>query len=680
MKKKKTLLIALSTALSLMCFTIVAIGKDYSNTNINTRAAKQYGIVMNSTTNKMHTYTDATYRSGSATIKTLMNNDVVFNYSNLSYLANGWHTFKKNGYIANSYNNPIYGLKSITVTTVEQSGRFAVYFGGFSIEEDVNTFDFNNNGFTFNFYNKSPRYFKLTALKTALSVTSISLELECHNYYYTLGVFNEDPNKGSISYPLHPKSGTEVTVRATPKENYGFEGWYDEQGQLVTTDNPYVFTMPEHDVTLNARFVDNLVYQYDYPSAGWCVLTGLVDRNITSVSVPATVTYNNTTYNVNTIAGNAFSGCSKLTNITVASGLRNIQPSAFSGCSSLKKLTIPFPCNNSPSYQFFGAYFGATSYSQNYNCVPHTLEEVVISNNSGTNKPYISNYCFYRCVDIRKIVLDTTRISSIGDYAFYMCSKLYDFQMSDGITSIGKEAFEMCYSLKTIRLPSSLETIGDSAFGYCYSLIEALNESSLSNLGLIRNYAKNIITNEADSKISKNGLYLMYTDDAEKYVLAYTSTSPAYITIPSGTTQVYKYAFYGLETNSLNIPNTVKIIGDKAFYQTHAPNFTIPTSVVEIGEEAFFGCDLTSVTLSDSIKRISNRCFGDNPNLSSFTIGHGDNLIIGPNVFYHCTSLTTVNYNGTMAEWNSSAIYKNEEWTSYSSLTTVHCTDGDIAI
>ena len=45
----------------------------------------------------------------------------------------------------------------------------------------------------------------------------------------------------------------QVTVTASPQENYMFRGWYDGNGTLVSTDNPYTFQAAE-DVTLVAGF------------------------------------------------------------------------------------------------------------------------------------------------------------------------------------------------------------------------------------------------------------------------------------------------------------------------------------------------------------------------------------------------------------------------------------------
>ena len=60
-----------------------------------------------------------------------------------------------------------------------------------------------------------------------------------------------------------------------------------------------------------------------------------------SITLPATVTYNGVTYSVTSIRDFAFYDCSSLTAITIPEGVTSIGYAAFYDCSSLTAITIP---------------------------------------------------------------------------------------------------------------------------------------------------------------------------------------------------------------------------------------------------------------------------------------------------------------------------------------------------
>ena len=65
------------------------------------------------------------------------------------------------------------------------------------------------------------------------------------------------------------------------------------------------------------------------------------DKRVNSITIPATVVLNGVTYKVTKIADNAFSGCSKLKNVTIGKNVTIIGDKAFYKCTSLVKITIP---------------------------------------------------------------------------------------------------------------------------------------------------------------------------------------------------------------------------------------------------------------------------------------------------------------------------------------------------
>ena len=58
------------------------------------------------------------------------------------------------------------------------------------------------------------------------------------------------------------------------------------------------------------------------------------------VIIPASVTYNGTTYSVTAIGGSAFYDCSGLTSVTIPNSVTTIEYEAFAWCSGLTSVTI----------------------------------------------------------------------------------------------------------------------------------------------------------------------------------------------------------------------------------------------------------------------------------------------------------------------------------------------------
>lgn len=67
--------------------------------------------------------------------------------------------------------------------------------------------------------------------------------------------------KGGKSY--HAKTDERITITATAKEGYSFLGWYDESGNLVTTNTEYSYVETQESVkTYYARFSNSVTQTY----------------------------------------------------------------------------------------------------------------------------------------------------------------------------------------------------------------------------------------------------------------------------------------------------------------------------------------------------------------------------------------------------------------------------------
>ena len=168
-----------------------------------------------------------------------------------------------------------------------------------------------------------------------------------------------------------------------------------------------------------------------------------------------------------------------------------------------------------------------------------------------------------------------------------------------------------------------------------------------------------------------------------------------------GVTEIGMYGFYKCGSLSeVIIPSNVKTIGVWAFAESGLTNLIIEDGVEQISDYAFYhNLRLRNATLPNTITQLANATFEDCFNLNSITIPNGVTLIgngcfnrckkmteitiprsvatIGSFALSHCELLETIDYLGTMDEWNSITV--DSSWKNFSAITTVHCRNGDIS-
>ena len=146
----------------------------------------------------------------------------------------------------------------------------------------------------------------------------------------------------------------------------------------------------------------------------------------------------------------AFFGCSRLTSITLPSGVTEIGEDAFWGCSGLTSITLPSGVTEIGDYAF-DSCSGLTSIT-----LPSGVTE-------------ISESAFYNCSGLTSITLPSS-VTKIGETAFSYCSGLTSITLPSALTEIGNWAFNECSGLTSITLPSGVTEIGEFAFHRCSGL------------------------------------------------------------------------------------------------------------------------------------------------------------------------------------------------------------------
>lgn len=135
----------------------------------------------------------------------------------------------------------------------------------------------------------------------------------------------------------------------------------------------------------------------------------------------------NITGSMEKIGNSAFSGCTRLEQVTLPSTVTEIGWSAFEGCTSLEQITIP-----------------------------ESVTE-------------IGNAAFEDCASLKQIVLPNS-VTEISLSAFSGCTSLESVSLPDGLLSLGEDVFSGCTNLRSIVIPLSVTEIWSDAFENCPQL------------------------------------------------------------------------------------------------------------------------------------------------------------------------------------------------------------------
>ncbi len=216
-------------------------------------------------------------------------------------------------------------------------------------------------------------------------------------------------------------------------------------------------------------------------------------------------------------------------------------------------------------------------------------------------------------------------VTSIDDYAFYLCENLINIIIPDSVISIGDDAFSSCINLTDITIPDSLTKINGYAFYNCTRLTNVyINDLNAWCKIAFQNYYANPLSNGAN-------LYLNNRLITE-------------LIIPYGISSIGNFAFEGCSgLTSVLIPESVVSIGYGAFTGCSSlTNVAISENVTIISDYAFQGCkSLANITIPNGVTSIRNGVFSSCESLTSITIS--DNVTnIGVDAFYGCSNLTSI--------------------------------------
>ena len=385
--------------------------------------------------------------------------------------------------------------------------------------------------------------------------------------------------------------------------------------------------------------------------------------SLKSITIPDSVT---------SIGNSAFYGCFSLTSITISDSVTSIGDYVFYDCIALTSVHITDLaawCNIDFNYISNPLYYAHNLYLDD-----NLVTELIIPDSVTS----IGNSAFYGCESLTSVTIPSS-VTSIGGFAFRYCFNLKSVTIPDSVTSIGEEAFGGCHSLTSVTIPSSVTSIGGSAFYGCSSLTSITIPNSITSIGWrVFEHCSSLTSVTIPDSVTTIG-----------YAAFSNCKSLMSVTIPDSVTNIDEAAFFACDSlTSLVVSsenpvyysegNCIITRNEKTLIQVCA-NSVIPQDIMGIGDYAFSGYNaLTSIIIPDGVTSIGDYAFYSCESLTSVIIPNSVTSI-GNYAFYYCfSSLMSIHFNGTIAEWN--AITFGENWNQDVPATEVICSDGVVSL
>ena len=422
------------------------------------------------------------------------------------------------------------------------------------------------------------------------------------------------------------------------------------------------------------------------------------------VTVPASIIYNNVSYDVTEIGNYAFLGNTTITEIVLPEGIKTLGADCFERMSKLTKVNIPQTVES--IFRFESSSNGITQNESNYrgglliidNCLLKVKKELTGQVDVPESTRLVAGYAFSGCKEITRISLPET-VTEVGPYAFESCKQLGEINLPKGLKVIHRGTFNSCETLgtSTLTLPESLLEIEDFSFWKTVRLTELRFPEGLRKIGDQAFWQSGLKRIWLPASIESIGAWA-FADLTVLEEVHIAAPDPSAITLGNGVfdsapTGAKLYVPYGSRTLYQSAPQwsafTIEednpcIDGfyyvldqwnhtatltyetyeeDGAYNHTNysrlnTTEWTIPAQVVQdgrvyavtaIGDYAFANTNVEQINLPEGIESIGTSAFDGNGSLKEVILP-STLTSIGQFAFYECRSLRVIYNNAAQPQ------------------------------
>ncbi len=332
-----------------------------------------------------------------------------------------------------------------------------------------------------------------------------------------IGAFSSSPYLQKIFFNL------ESEMTSLPKEAFYYSPELREvalpAGITSISDNAFAFCQKLATLNIPEKLTYIGISAFEYCTA------------LPEFELPATLT---------TIGSRAFAYCEGFTRFDIPNGVVYIGDEAMTGCINATEVTIPASVTSYGKKLFYGSSkletvtvdpenprlksIGGHLYTKDgktiiYYCVANPATSFEVPEGVTT----VADYAFYVCNNLEAITLPNT-LKTIGIDSFKLCENLRSINLPEGLTSVGKAAFMQCESLEEITIPSTLKTLTEDMLFGCDALTTVVIPSTVTR---IEAYALAFLNLTSITFKSPNGWARHYTTDQGRFSEAIEAASLA---------------------------------------------------------------------------------------------------------------------------------------------------------